>query len=233
MAVKKIKNKNYYLFLLFLNLTLLFFIFESQNMKNAFLQKTNEKIELTTKLNNQISELEKQHQEYEKILFGVGGSASYPVELYESDFVFPIAEHDFLRYTSPFGYRRDPFFNILSFHRGVDIATVWRAQVVSVSDGVVIESWPPPGAIGRNGTMFSGHPIYGGMLLIDHGDFQSMYAHLSSTFVVQGSRVQAGQVIGRVGDTGRAIGQHLHFEMIVDGKNVNPLLYFSDLEQLQ
>ena len=231
MAVRK--NKNYYLFLLFLNLVLLFFVFESQNLKVVVSQKMHEKLEIKEELTSHISELESQHREYERILFGVGGSTSYPVELYDSDFVFPISERDFLRYTSPFGYRRDPFIGVLSFHRGLDIATIWRAEVVSVSDGIVVESWPPPGAVGRNGVRFTGHPIYGGMLLIDHGDFQTMYAHLSSTFVVQGSRVQAGQVIGRVGDTGRSLGQHLHFEMFVNGENVNPLLYFSELEYFQ
>lgn len=104
----------------------------------------------------------------------------------------------------------------------------WRAQVVSIADGVVTEHWPAPGTPHPNGGEFQGHDIYGGMIKIRHDDgTESVYAHLSSSRVHEGTEVKTGQVIGRVGDTGKAKGEHLHFELIIDGEHVNPLQYMS------
>lgn len=136
--------------------------------------------------------------------------------------VFPVAEGDYLRLTSPFGLRVSPFLGVEAGHQGLDIATVWRAQVVSVADGEVVEHWPPPDGY------FKGHPTYGGVVVVDHGEFSSLYAHLSWTRVHTGQRVRAGEVLGRVGDTGLADGQHLHFELLVGGQAVNPLLYLPE-----
>ena len=143
----------------------------------------------------------------------------------------PVAEDDFLMLTSPYGHRVSPFFGIDVQHTGLDIATVWQAQVTSVADGVVVEHWPAPGVPvpDRRGVYFQGHPVYGGMVVIEHDDgFKSLYAHMESTRVYTGKRVAAGHVIGRVGDTGMARGRHLHFELSVDGRHVNPLLYLPE-----
>jgi len=70
------------------------------------------------------------------------------------------------------------------------------------------------------------------MILIDHGEgVESLYGHLSSTRVREGQRVRAGQVIGRQGATGKAVGAHLHIEIIVDDEPRNPLLYLPDIEE--
>ena len=140
----------------------------------------------------------------------------------------PVAEEDFLTLTSPYGHRVSPFFAMDVKHVGVDIATVWRAQVVSVADGVVVEHWPAPGTPvpDRPGVTFTGHPVYGAMVIVEHDNgIRSLYAHMDSTRVHTGQRVAAGHVIGRVGDTGMARGNHLHFELSIDGEHVNPLLY--------
>lgn len=139
-------------------------------------------------------------------------------------FLFPIAEEDYY-YTSPFGIRVSPTLHIELHHDGLDIASVWRAQVIVVADGKVKEFWPPPDEI------YSGHKIYGGMILIDHGDgIESLYGHLHSCRVVGYQEVKAGEVIGRIGRTGVATGDHLHFEIIVNGKQVNPLLYIEGVK---
>ncbi len=176
-------------------------------------------------LKNQKDSLIAENKEYEETLYGYGGRGSYPEEIQvEDNFVFPVAEDDFIRFTSPFGLREDPFLEIKMQHEGIDIATVWKAQVVSVREGIVIEHYPPPG--GR----FTGHHTYGGMLKVDHGDFKTLYAHLSETYVNSGDEVETGEVIGRVGDSGRSRGQHLHFEMIVEDEYVNPLLYIGEID---
>lgn len=158
-----------------------------------------------------------------------GGAEVYPSEpAVERGTVFPVHPDDFLMYTSAHGLRTSPFLGIEMQHNGVDIAAVWRAQVVAIADGVVVEHWPPPGTPYPGGGRYHGHPVYGGMVLIDHGDMQSLYAHLETTRIRTGQRVRAGEVIGRVGDTGMARGRHLHLELHINGRAVNPLHYVPD-----
>jgi len=162
-----------------------------------------------------------------------GGSESRIDEVpnVEGEFVFPIHQDDFLYYTSPYGIRVSPFLNIEIKHNGVDIASTWRAQVVSVADGIVVDHYPVPGTPFPGGGKFKGHPIYGGMIKVDHGDFQSIYAHLSWSRVHTGQTVRKGETIGRVGGTGMSKGEHLHFEILVDGSPSNPLLYLPNVNK--
>lgn len=228
--------RRYSLFVLFLFYIIVFLTFNNVSLTKKVSEEQASKEQELQEMENRVTAIREEYEnlqiafnEYETKLYGVGGSSSFPEELISSDFVFPIAEEDFIRYTSPFGLRQDPFFDIQMHHRGVDIATIWRAQVVSVADGIVIEHYPPPGFTQGN-VVFRGHDIFGGMIKIDHGDFETLYAHFSETNVRTGQSVLAGELIGRVGDTGRARGQHLHLEMFIDGENVNPLLYLSELE---
>ena len=175
-----------------------------------------------------IEDLESQIEQLEASEQSGGLETEYEVQEVEAEYTFPIAEEDFLRFTSPFGLRISPILDAEMKHQGLDIAAVWRAQVVAVADGVVVEHWPSPGTPYPGGGVYRGHEVYGGMIKVDHGDFRTVYAHLSWTRVHQGMRVQAGEVLGRVGDTGKADGAHLHFELEQDGENVNPLLYIVD-----
>ncbi len=128
---------------------------------------------------------------------------------------WPIHLDDFDRMTSEFGYRvlYNPFTGGSedSEHKGIDLVGTHHARVTAVSDGVVVENYPPP-----NG-FFKGHPVLGGMIKIKHTDgTYSVYGHLSVTYVSEyGSRkyVSAGDVIGRTGNTGMSYGEHLHFEL--------------------
>lgn len=148
------------------------------------------------------------------------GGAEVPISV-NPEWRFPLAEDDFLAFTSPYGYRVSPLLNVEMDHAGLDIAGVWKAQVVAVADGVVEEHWVPPDGYWR------GHEIYGGMIRIRHDNgFSSIYAHLSWSRVHQGYRVQEGEVIGRVGNTGKSDGPHLHFEVRnAADEPMNPLLY--------
>lgn len=109
--------------------------------------------------------------------------------------------------TSAFGWRGR------EFHSGMDIGAPHGSPVVAAKGGVVTFA-------GRSGG-------YGYLVKIDHGGgFETWYAHLSSIDVSVGQSVTAGQVIGRVGNTGRSYGAHLHFETRVDGSPVNPVGYY-------
>ncbi|MFW5955164.1 MAG: M23 family metallopeptidase [Rhodothermales bacterium] len=157
-----------------------------------------------------------------------GGAETAAPEIPESshEYRFPIAPEDYRRLTSPFGYRVSPLLGIERYHNGVDIAGVWRAQVVAIADGVVMEHWPPPDGYYR------GHDVYGGMVVIEHENgWRSVYAHLSETRVHTGWDVKAGEVIGRIGNTGKSDGAHLHLELRdATGRAMNPLLHFAPLE---
>lgn len=98
-------------------------------------------------------------------------------------------------------------------HTGLDIAAPAGQPIYAAEDGVVITSgWSRGG--------------YGNYIIIDHGDgVQTLYAHNSRNLVERGDRVSKGQVIGRIGSTGRSTGPHVHFEVRLDGNRVNPLEY--------
>jgi murein DD-endopeptidase MepM/ murein hydrolase activator NlpD len=121
--------------------------------------------------------------------------------------------------SSSCGYRTDPMGGgTEGLHKGVDLVGPIGSPVHAVLAGVVAEHWPAP-----NG-YYRGHPVFGGLVVIDHGDgLFSLYGHLSTTLVHEGWQVEAGQIIGELGDTGIATGPHLHFEIVVD-----PLRYLGE-----
>lgn len=139
--------------------------------------------------------------------------------------VFPIDSEDYKQFTSPFGLRISPFLKKEVKHNGLDIQAVWNAQVVSIANGKVIDHYPPPGTPHPGGGYYKGHPIYGGMIKIQHEGYVSLYAHLGWSRVKIGQTIKAGDVIGRVGNTGKSTGPHLHIEILINEVPVNPLLY--------
>jgi murein DD-endopeptidase MepM/ murein hydrolase activator NlpD len=114
--------------------------------------------------------------------------------------------------SSRFGHRTDPFTGRRAFHKGVDFAGRTGADVVAVASGIVIWSGPRYG--------------YGELVEINHGNgYVTRYAHNADNLVVIGDTVKRGQVVARMGDTGRATGPNLHFEVLHNGKAVDPLTY--------
>lgn len=114
------------------------------------------------------------------------------------------------RFTSGYGWRRDPFNGRRSFHNGVDLATYKGAPVYPALAGTVI-------AIGYSG-------VYGNYVIIKHhSGYQTMYGHLSYVSTRRGSYVTTATKIGGVGSTGRSTGPHLHFTVYKNGATINPL----------
>ncbi|HTX77533.1 MAG TPA: M23 family metallopeptidase [Terracidiphilus sp.] len=119
------------------------------------------------------------------------------------------------RVASGFGERQDPINGEGAFHSGIDIDAPWGTPVRAAGDGVVTDT-----------SLGSG---YGREITIDHGhDLMTVYGHLSSSAVVPGEHVTRGQIIGYVGQTGRATGPHLHYEVRVHGVPVNPHKYLRE-----
>ena len=127
----------------------------------------------------------------------------------------PIHKNDLSRMASGFGYRTDPFTKKRRFHQGMDFTAPRGTPIYASGDGIV----------GRADNRSAG---YGKHVRIDHGyGYVSLYAHLSDYNVRRRQKVKRGDVIGYVGSTGRSVGPHLHYEIIKDGKRVNPLNYYS------
>jgi len=126
----------------------------------------------------------------------------------------PISQKDLVMISSNFGIRSDPFHAQLEVHSGLDFVAASGKDVFATGDGNVTLT-----GFSRTG--------YGNEVFLDHGfGFGSRYAHLSKILVTEGQKVKRGQLIGKVGASGRATGPHLHYEVLYENKPVNPAFYF-------
>jgi murein DD-endopeptidase MepM/ murein hydrolase activator NlpD len=122
---------------------------------------------------------------------------------------FPL--HNAVNFTSAFGVRSDPFRGRAAMHPGIDLAGPLGTPVYATADGIVDRSeWNSGG--------------YGNLVEIDHGQgIQTRYGHLSQRIALSGQRIHRGDLIGLMGSTGRSTGSHLHYEVRIDGRAVNPV----------
>lgn len=117
-------------------------------------------------------------------------------------------------FSSLFGYRTDPITGKKEFHFGVDLAGRSGMAVTSIASGLVTWSGPNHG--------------YGNMVEISHGNgYITRYAHNKENLVNVGEKVEKGQVIALMGSTGRSTGAHVHFEVVRNGRHINPHSYIS------
>ncbi|GIR62875.1 MAG: hypothetical protein CM15mP67_09780 [Alphaproteobacteria bacterium] len=114
------------------------------------------------------------------------------------------------RLSSGFGNRKHPILGFTKMHRGIDFAAPIGTPIFAAGDGVIEYS-------GWNGA-------YGKYIRIKHnGTFKTAYAHLSKIYKKRGTRIKQGDIIGTLGSTGRSTGPHLHYEILISGRQVNPL----------
>lgn len=125
-------------------------------------------------------------------------------------FLWPLpASH---RITSPYGYRIHPVYKTKKFHAGIDVGAGYGSAIVAAESGTVTTA-----------TYGSG---YGKYVVISHGSgLTTLYAHCSSLLVKVGDKVTRGQTIAKVGSTGVSTGNHLHFEVRINGSTTDPLTY--------
>jgi len=122
--------------------------------------------------------------------------------------------------SSPYGKRVDPINGKSAFHEGIDIRGERGEKVFATAAGTVSKAY-------KNGG-------YGNYVEIDHGNgYRTVYAHLQNYLVKPGERVEQGQVIGQVGDTGRSTGAHLHYEIRLGSKPINPTKFMKVAEIAQ
>ncbi|HXG80386.1 MAG TPA: M23 family metallopeptidase [Sphingomicrobium sp.] len=123
-------------------------------------------------------------------------------------------------FTSGYGTRTDPFQGRAARHQGIDLAAPIGTPIYATADGTVTE------AAYNNGG-------YGNLIKLDHGrGIETRYAHLSRILVSPGQRIARGQVIGHMGSTGRSTGSHLHYEVRIDGRAVNPIPFMKSNDYL-
>jgi murein DD-endopeptidase MepM/ murein hydrolase activator NlpD len=124
-------------------------------------------------------------------------------------------------FTSAYGVRSDPFRGTRAMHAGIDLAGPVGTPIYATADGIVQRSEYNSGG-------------YGNLVELNHGrGIQTRYGHLSRSMVTAGQRVKRGDVIGLMGSTGRSTGSHLHYEVRLDGKAVNPIPFMQSSNYLQ
>ncbi len=128
----------------------------------------------------------------------------------------PVSITDLVRFGSPFGLRMHPILKVRKMHEGIDLTAPRGTKVFATADGTVLQA-----ALTGGG--------YGNKILIDHGfGYRTLYGHLSKILVEAGQLVKRGDVIGLVGSTGLSVSPHLHYEVIVNGRKVNPVNYYAN-----
>lgn len=125
----------------------------------------------------------------------------------------PIANKDLIRLHTTFGMRLHPILGYWREHRGLDLTAPKNAPVYATGDGYVYMAYYSD--------------TYGQVVYLRHGfGYETRYAHLTKFIVTEGQRVQRGQVIGYVGTTGQSDANHLHYEVLLNGSQVNPMNFF-------
>ena len=125
----------------------------------------------------------------------------------------PVANKNLKQMASGYGNRIDPIYGTVRYHAGMDFSAAVGTDIYATGDGTVEDAGWESG--------------YGNCVVIDHGyGYKTRYAHMSRIGVRRGEKVIRGQVIGAVGNTGKSTGPHLHYEVIVKGRTVNPVNYY-------
>jgi murein DD-endopeptidase MepM/ murein hydrolase activator NlpD len=133
--------------------------------------------------------------------------------------IVPVMDAD-IYLTSGFGWRKSPFTGLRQFHSGVDIAGRKGAPIIATADGVV-------------SSVVYDH-LLGHCVWVSHdGRFETCYAHLLKATVTKGEKVERGQVIGLMGTSGMSTGYHLHYEVVDNGKKINPYHFILNAEDLR
>ncbi|MEJ2005908.1 MAG: M23 family metallopeptidase, partial [Cyclobacteriaceae bacterium] len=126
----------------------------------------------------------------------------------------PVSNKELIRLASGFGYRTHPVYKVRKMHTGIDFSAPLGTPIYATADGTIIKAQ----------VRFSG---YGKVLEIDHGfGYKTRYAHMQEFAVQRGQKVKRGQIIGYVGNTGMSTAPHLHYEVLKNDEQINPVHYF-------
>jgi len=128
----------------------------------------------------------------------------------------PVSIHDLTRFGSSFGMRFHPILKRIRPHNGIDLTAPKGTKIYATADGTVIQAAYTTGGFGKK-------------IFIDHGfGYKTLYGHCSKILVEKGQKVVRGEVIGLVGNTGLSKGDHVHYEVWVNNRPVNPIFYYAN-----
>lgn len=128
----------------------------------------------------------------------------------------PISSRDLTRFGSSFGMRFHPILKVVRPHEGIDLTAPRGTNIYATADGEVIQAGYRAGGFGRK-------------ILIDHGyGYRTLYGHCDKVLVEAGQTVKRGEVIGKVGSTGLSKSPHLHYEVHINGRPVDPINYYAN-----
>jgi len=128
----------------------------------------------------------------------------------------PVSLKDLTRFGSRFGMRFHPILKVVRIHEGVDLSARRGTPIYATADGKVLQSGYRAGGFGNK-------------VLLDHGfGYQTLYGHCDEVLVKPGQEVKRGEVIARVGSTGLSKAPHLHYEVHVNGRPVDPINYYAN-----
>ncbi len=184
---------------------------------NALKKYTNAKVLISTseKLDNLSKKMLVQSESFQEIADLVSKkeemAACIPA-------IKPISNKELTRFGSPFGMRMHPIKHRLIMHTGIDLTAPTGTPIHAPGDGIVVRAEHSRGG-------------YGNSIRIDHGfGYMTLYGHCSKILVRPGQKVKRGDIIGLVGSTGLSTAPHLHYEVRINGKWVNPVnFYYDDL----
>lgn len=128
----------------------------------------------------------------------------------------PVSLKDLTRFGSSFGMRYHPILKVVRPHEGIDLTAPRGTPIYATADGTVLQAGYRAGGFGKK-------------ILIDHGyGYRTLYGHCDQVLVKPGQQVKRGEVIGKVGSTGLSKSYHLHYEVHVNGRPVDPINYYSN-----
>ncbi len=127
--------------------------------------------------------------------------------------ILPIKKSDLTRMASGYKFRMHPILKIRKFHKGMDFTAPTGTPIYASGNGTVVKSYRSP--------------TFGNVVYIDHGyGYTTIYGHMSKRAARRGQKVKRGDLIGYVGNTGRSVSSHLHYEIHKNGRTVNPIYYY-------
>lgn len=187
--------------------------------KNTLAQKQSEADRLLSQLSSQVTankenliELEKEEEKVAKEIAAAAKEAAGKKQYVGGTFSWPLP--GYTRISSYFGMRVHPITKKYKLHTGIDLPAPKGTAILSANYGTVIKA--------------QYNTAYGNFVMVDHGGGKvTLYAHMSKMSVKKGDEVAKNQKLGEVGTTGYSTGNHLHFEIIINGSQVNPLNYYT------
>jgi len=128
----------------------------------------------------------------------------------------PISRKDLTRFGSSFGMRYHPILQVVRLHEGIDLSARRGTPIYATADGVVLQAGYRAGGFGKK-------------VLLDHGfGYSTLYGHCDEVLVKPGQEVKRGEVVAKVGSTGLSKAPHLHYEVHVNGRPVDPINYYAN-----